>query len=246
MELNIGSNIKKLRLDKGLTQEQLADILGISPAAVSKWEAKNTYPDITNLIPLAQVFNVSLDELLQYDENKIRAQIENILLDYRNLRVEGKHIEATALIASARQNYPNDFQIMGKYIEDISCHTQSLTEKKEEIIVLCNCILDNCKLDKIRYTAMQVKAKVLHMSGNTDAAIELLSELPRFQAALATEQIFQKDSTEYQTWNRKNCYRLLNLTAIKHARTIQHNADLSPQEKLYRITCMAESYALFS
>ena len=46
MELNIGMNIKRLRLAKGLTQEQLAELLTISTAAVSKWEAKITYPDM--------------------------------------------------------------------------------------------------------------------------------------------------------------------------------------------------------
>ena len=54
MDLKNGTNIKHLRLAKGLTQEQLADLLGISTAAVSKWEARNTYPDITMLFPLAE------------------------------------------------------------------------------------------------------------------------------------------------------------------------------------------------
>ena len=64
MELNIGMNIKRLRLAKGLTQEQLAELLTISTAAVSKWEAKNTYPDITMLFPLAEIFGVTVDELI--------------------------------------------------------------------------------------------------------------------------------------------------------------------------------------
>ena len=79
MELNIGTNIKRMRQNKGLTQEQLADILGVSPAAVSKWEAKNTYPDITMLVPLALVFGITLDELMQYDEEKTKLQF------YRNI-----------------------------------------------------------------------------------------------------------------------------------------------------------------
>lgn len=246
MELNIGANIKKLRLSKGLTQEQLADILGISPAAVSKWEAKNTYPDIAMLIPLAQVFNVSLDELMQYDETKTKEKIATILHDYRQMMVEGKLSEASGLISRARQNYPHDFQITGKYIEHFSRNKETLLEKKEEIMVLCDCILDNCNLDKIRYIAMQVKAKVLHFSGNTEAAVDLLSVLPRFQAALATEQIFEKHSTEYQMWNRKNCYSLLNIMAVKHARTIQYNAGLSIQEKTRELINLAEVYGTFS
>ena len=68
MNLNIGTNIKRLRLEKGLTQEQLAELLCVSTAAVSKWESKNTYPDITLLFPLASIFGVTIDELMGYDE----------------------------------------------------------------------------------------------------------------------------------------------------------------------------------
>lgn len=66
MELNIGTNIKYLRLAKGLTQKQLAELLCVTTAAVSKWELKKTYPDITLLIPIASVFEVSIDELFGY------------------------------------------------------------------------------------------------------------------------------------------------------------------------------------
>ena len=55
MEMNIGTNIKRLRLAKGMTQEQLASLLSVSTAAVSKWEARNTYPDVTLLFPLAEL-----------------------------------------------------------------------------------------------------------------------------------------------------------------------------------------------
>ena len=80
MELNIGLNIKRLRLSKGLTQERLAELLSISTAAVSKWEAKNTYPDITMLFPLAEIFGVSVDELLGYDEAKAKAEIQGVTI----------------------------------------------------------------------------------------------------------------------------------------------------------------------
>ena len=245
MELNIGANIKKLRLDKGLTQEQLADILGISTAAVSKWEAKNTYPDIAMLIPLAQIFNVSLDELMRYDETKVQEEIAVVLRDYKRLCVEGKHNEASAIIIQARQKYPNDFQIMSKYIVDITRSLQGLQDNQEEVLILCDTILSNCNQDKLRYVAIQVKAKVLHACGETESAIELLSNLPKAQAALATEQIFSKESAEYRTWNRKNCYSLLNIMAIKHARIIQYDPDITTSDKIQKLTQIAESYAKF-
>ena len=49
MRINIGDNLKQLRLQKGLTQEQLADVFGVSAQAVSRWENNTSYPDITLL-----------------------------------------------------------------------------------------------------------------------------------------------------------------------------------------------------
>ena len=59
----LSENIKKFRLEKNLTQEQLAAKLCISAQAVSKWETSDTYPDGTLLLPLARELGVSLDEL---------------------------------------------------------------------------------------------------------------------------------------------------------------------------------------
>ena len=65
--MSLSGNIKRLRLDKNLTQEQLATKLGVSAQAVSKWETSETYPDGALLVPLANELEVSLDELFGND-----------------------------------------------------------------------------------------------------------------------------------------------------------------------------------
>lgn len=62
--MNFKDNLKKLRTEKKLSQEQLAEKLNISRQAISKWESGKAYPDIDNLILLRDIFNVSLDELM--------------------------------------------------------------------------------------------------------------------------------------------------------------------------------------
>ena len=64
METTLGKRIGKLRREKGLKQEELADRLGVSPQAVSKWENDQTCPDITLLPELAKLLGVTVDELL--------------------------------------------------------------------------------------------------------------------------------------------------------------------------------------
>ena len=64
METTLGKRIAALRRDKGLKQDELAQQLGVTPQAVSKWENDQTCPDITLLPQLAQILGVSVDELL--------------------------------------------------------------------------------------------------------------------------------------------------------------------------------------
>ncbi len=69
MNIEIADRLQKLRKANGYSQEELADALGISRQAVSKWERAESSPDTDNLILLARLYNVSLDELLQTDDS---------------------------------------------------------------------------------------------------------------------------------------------------------------------------------
>ena len=63
MEIPLGENIRRLRKLHHVTQRQLAYALRVSVQAVSKWERQICYPDLTFLIPIADLFGVTLDEL---------------------------------------------------------------------------------------------------------------------------------------------------------------------------------------
>ena len=251
MELNIGMNIKRLRLAKGLTQEQLAELLTISTAAVSKWEAKNTYPDITMLFPLAEIFGVTVDELLGYDEAKAKADVDKILAEYQRLYVEGRFAEGKELIVNARKKYPHDYRIMNKYMWNIAGgsagnDSKTLLKNKDELTQLCDCILEGCTQDDLRAEAINMKAKLLHAAGDTEAALEILSKLPAWHAPIMKEQLFSKDTAEYRYWIKKNCYGLMDVMSIKLARIIRFDPTLSVAEKIEYLELMAEAFAEMS
>ena len=69
--MNIGNKIKELRKQRGITQEQLANIIGVSFQAVSKWENNISLPDISILPVLASYFGVSIDELFNFNIKEI-------------------------------------------------------------------------------------------------------------------------------------------------------------------------------
>jgi len=250
MELNIGTNIKRLRLAKGMTQEQLAELLCVSTAAVSKWESQNSYPDITLLFPLASIFGISIDELLGYDEARVEAEIDKILEESRRLFVEGKFMEEAELIETAHNTYPHDYRIMSKYMwikaGGKTINTEIIIKNKNELSKICDCIMDSCTIDSIRAEAINMKAKIMHATGNTDAAFDLLSTLPITEADLLKESLFDKDTPEFMYWNKKNCYGMLDSVAIKIARIIRFDPCLAIEEKLERLTSIAEAFSQIS
>lgn len=63
--MTLGDKLSKLRKEKNYTQEQLADILGVSRQSVSKWESDNAYPETDKLIRISELFGCSLDYLLK-------------------------------------------------------------------------------------------------------------------------------------------------------------------------------------
>lgn len=65
MNIEIANRLVELRKKSGLSQEELADKLGLSRQAVSKWERAESSPDTDNLICLAKLYNISLDEILK-------------------------------------------------------------------------------------------------------------------------------------------------------------------------------------
>lgn len=70
-QMKIGSFLKELRKEKGMTQEQLADILHVNNRTISRWENANTMPDFDIMIELAKLYDVSIEELLKGERTEI-------------------------------------------------------------------------------------------------------------------------------------------------------------------------------
>ena len=65
MEQSFSERLKGYRRDKNLTQQELADLLGVSNKTVSRWESGGGYPDVPLLVPLARALGVTVDDLLE-------------------------------------------------------------------------------------------------------------------------------------------------------------------------------------
>lgn len=108
----IGGSIAALRKAKGLTQEQLADMLGVSAPAVSKWETGSSYPDITMLCPLARALNTNVDTLLSFHESlsdeEVKEQIKSVFdLLIGEGAAEARVAAAESQLTELLRRYPN-------------------------------------------------------------------------------------------------------------------------------------------
>ncbi len=104
----LAENLKKFRAAKNLTQEDVAGYLNITPQSVSKWERGETYPDITFLPALANIFETSIDRLIGMDEIRSKEAIWDIHNRATNAMKEKDHDKAEAIYRDALTVYPND------------------------------------------------------------------------------------------------------------------------------------------
>lgn len=236
MKMTIGANIKRLRSEKNVTQEQLSAAMNVTCAAVSKWERGETYPDITLLQPLAYYFGVTLDTLMGYDREKIQTEIDEVISLYLN---HWKDKKGREIITKAYHDYPDDYRIMHYYMWNIGGDMadndpEILVSHKDEFLYICGKILEECTDEGIRLNAWNMRAKILHAEGKTKEALEIYKT--KFTTWYGTceqksEQLFSKDTDEYYFHVQKNMYELFDFAGDKLGRKVFFDPSLSMAEK---------------
>ena len=187
MELPIGKVIYKLRKEKGITQESLANAVGVSVAAVSKWESKNSYPDITILPSIARFFNTSIDNLLNYEIEISNEEVMKINLECARLFETDSVENAMKTCEEYIRQYPNNlflkFRIGSLYMMSLA----SASSEKEAQIILNKAIelLEqsmNSKEQEIMETSKYTLSSLYTMNEEYDKAEEILLSLPKVTA----------------------------------------------------------------
>ena len=105
MKLMLGSNIRCLRREKHITQEQLAEKLGVSCQSVSRWENDTCYPDMELLPALARIFSVSVDRLLGVSEEDKHDKLTELLKQLSLADATRELDKLITLIATIRRDY---------------------------------------------------------------------------------------------------------------------------------------------
>ncbi len=105
--MQIGTVIREHRKMKNMTQEELANLLGVTASAVNKWENKNSCPDIMLLTPIARLLDTTLDELLSFHAELTDSEISDMLVEADTVLRERPYAEALQWARSKIGSYPN-------------------------------------------------------------------------------------------------------------------------------------------
>lgn len=153
MDIYLSEQLKKLRKEKGNTQEDLARHLNISVQAVSKWERDEGFPDIALLPAIAFYYNVSVDDLLGVGKAEQQKRIQEMRDKNMELFRAGKSAERVALTRQMHKEFPNDLEIVWDLMCALYCENH---DKNADEIIDCGLrILDESTNISLRGGAIQ-------------------------------------------------------------------------------------------
>lgn len=192
--LYLPENLKKYRLLKNLTQEDIAQYLGITAQSVSKWERGESYPDITFLPALANVFETSIDLLLGMDT--IRAEETRLSIHKKAVAYQrdGDYDSAEKIYRDALLIYPNKpGMILGL------AGTLALKGNTDEAIELMERGLPLSINEKQKATMRATLCFLYLKCGREDKANKLASELPHTRESREVIQpLIQQKLSDYE------------------------------------------------
>ncbi|WFR56877.1 helix-turn-helix transcriptional regulator [Anaerocolumna sp. AGMB13025] len=185
--LNISENLVKFRHEKKVTQDEVASFLGVTKASVSKWENEQSMPDILLLPQIAVYFGVTVDELLGYEPQLSKEQIQRIYQelakDFASQSFEDTMEKCKSLVHRYYSCFPFLQQICVLWLNHFMLANSQSAQREvlEEISDLSEHILKNCKIIEICNHALSFKAMVELQLGNPHNVIEILEDIVRSQ-----------------------------------------------------------------
>lgn len=174
MNIPMGEKIRALRKTRNLSQEALAQYLGVSSQAVSKWEKGDTYPDVVLIPAIAAFFDISTDELFDFNRMETEQKILRLcdaVADYRDAEPERAEREYRELL----KQYPGNDIVINHLLYVL----QNL-KKHSELIELCKAFMQSTNDDGCRYDAARIMAETYKEMGEYGLCRQAIDLIPEF------------------------------------------------------------------
>ena len=215
--MSIGTNISELRRAKGLTQQQLAEKLGVSGQSVSKWENDVCAPDVGQFPLLAELFGVSIDRLYGF---RLSGGEEARAIVDRADRCESLE-ENIAMLKAGLEKYPNDPQLkiaLAMSLLSLSLvrgHEEKTEEEekaRETCICLCRELIRSCGDRQRVDEALEVLRRAYVYAGEYERALDCIERLSpeawQLRIVGKAQVLMQRDDKELMRFGQRQIFTL--------------------------------------
>lgn len=211
MKINLGENLRKFRLKRELTQEQLAEIFNVSPQAISRWENNLSYPDLTMLPSIANFYNTSIDELIGMEEIRNSEKQNDIFSNVHKYRANGMLDEAIIKLRDGIKLYPSNYGMISELALTLTLKNNIKADNTliTEAISLSERVIRNSTSEKCRSTTI-ANLFILYLKANEkEKAQNLVRTLPHIWECreILLPEMF--DGTEYSNELKKAIIKVL-------------------------------------
>ena len=174
MNIRLGEKIRALRKGRNISQEVLANYLGVSFQAVSKWEKGETLPDVTMIPAIACFFEVSTDELFDFNRLETEQKVQQACWDiaeYRYTRPEKAEQDLRALL----KQYPGNEIILNNLI-----YSLQINKKYRETVDICKALIQSTRDDACKYDAARILAETYKEIGEYALCKQAIDLIPEY------------------------------------------------------------------
>ena len=219
MAMKIGEKIKELRKVKGISQEALAQVLGVTFQAISKWETGTASPDLSLIPAIASYFGVSIDELFDYNVYENERKIDTICREASSY-LRNDAAKAEAILREGLKQFPADENMLTVLVY-VLC---ALPSRDKDLIETCNQLIGCATNQGIRCDILRILAETYHRLGHTEQIDPLLAQIPEFYftkmecvAKLKTGQESLNAARFQMNVSGKSLIEMLEIMANHHA-----------------------------
>ena len=170
--IKLGEKIKILRRKKNISQEILANYLGVSFQAVSKWETEVAMPDVAMIPAIASFFGVSIDELFDFNVYAVEKNVAAIV-DEHSKYWDTDKARSEQILRDGLKQYPGNDILLNCLIGVIP-----VPQRSSEVIDLCKTLIEGTHSDEVKYDAYRILAEAYQASGEYSLAKETIEQIP--------------------------------------------------------------------
>ena len=175
MAIKIGEKIKILRKEKGISQESLAKVLGVTFQAVSKWETNTTAPDVSLIPSIASYFGVSIDELFDYNAFENEQAIHRICREAAQYRFCDP-LHAEMILREGLKQFPSNETMLTVLVYVL----WSIPDRDDDLIETCRMLIDCTTIEGVRCDTLRILAETYHRLGQLEKIDSILDQIPEF------------------------------------------------------------------